>query len=349
MSYKLFLSDIKNNKLKNVILAYGTETYLLNKAWEKTKSTVVTAFPELNYTLLEGEHLKTDQLIASCETFPFACEKRLVVVRNLYHFKSGSKTTDNVQGSSSDQLEDLLSEIKSITDTTYLLFIYYGNLDKRKKIYTAIKKEGCIYEFSKVEKNEFGIWIKNVLGKDKKVMNPRELEYFIHRSGYLDKNNNKTLYDIENEIKKLISYAGSSEEVLQEHIDAVMPRNVEHDIFKLINACSEKKISQSLKVYNDLILEGESSLGILAMISRQIKNIIAISELEGKNLGSKDISIQLRVHEYTVKLCMKYSKQIQIKKLVKAFNRCLEAEMNIKSGKMVDRLAIELLLVDLFE
>ncbi len=348
MSYRLLINDIKSNNIKNVNILFGTERYLIDKALESLKSSIVTAFPELNYSLLDGAQVKADNLIVACETFPFACERKLVIVRDLPVFKA-AKGEDAGESSISPDLNSYIQLISNVTDTTCLVFVFYGNIDKRKKIFTEIKKNGSIYEFNRVERDEFATWIKNVLNKANKKINPRELENFIHATGYLDKNSSKTLYDIENDIKKLISYTGKEANISVEHINAVMPRNIENDIFKLINACSERKVSESLRVYGDMLVEGESSLGVLAMISRQVKNIINVQELNSKRYDSKSIADKLKIHEFTVKLCTKYCQTISRSKLVNAFNKCLDAEMCIKSGKMAERLALEMLLVSLFE
>jgi DNA polymerase-3 subunit delta len=108
-------------------------------------------------------------------------------------------------------------------------------------------------------------------------------------------------------------------------------------------------VDRSLRVYGDLLIEGENSLGILALLTRQIKNIIGVAELYNKRYDSKSISERLKIHEYTVKLCIKYSSSIKRKALQDAFKKCLDTEFSIKSGKMGDRLAMELLLATLFE
>ena len=77
MSYRQLMNDIKNNSIKPVYLIYGNETYLIDKGWEALKASIVTDFPELNYTRLEGDKLDISELSAACETFPFGTEKRL--------------------------------------------------------------------------------------------------------------------------------------------------------------------------------------------------------------------------------------------------------------------------------
>ncbi|MGE5630065.1 MAG: DNA polymerase III subunit delta [Caulobacteraceae bacterium] len=348
MSYRQLMSDIKNGSIKNVYIIYGSETYLIDKGWENLKNAVVTSFPELNYTIMEGEQVKAHELAAACETFPFGTEKRLVVVRDLKLLKT-AKGDGEEQLPSGGEAQDFNEVVNNVPETACLVFLSYGSIDKRKKIVNEIKKCGAVYEFDRVEREELAAWIRNVLGKSGKKIGPRELDYFINATGYIDKSGDKTLYDVENVINKLTGFMGDSENVAVSHIDAVTPKNIEHDIFKLINACSEKDVSRSLKVYNDLLLEGESTFGVLALLSKQIKNMLEVSELHSKKYESRSIAEKLKIHEYTVKLCIKYSAALKGAVLKAAFSKCIEAEMNIKSGKMGERLSMEMLLVTLFE
>lgn len=345
MSYRQLMSDIKNNSIKPVYLICGSETYLIDKGWEALKDAVVTSFPELNYTLMEGEKLEADELSSACETFPFGSDKRLVAVRDLWILK-GKGEEASAPGKDAQPFVDI---VRNINDTTCLLLVSYGSIDKRKKLVNELKKQGAVYEFDRVDRDDLAQWIRNVLGKSGKNIGARELNHFINSIGYLDKNGSKTMYDVENEIKKLIGFMGNSKDVLMEHINAVVPRNIENDIFKLINACSEKDVDRSLRVYSDLLLEGESSFGILALLSKQIKNILGVSELYGKRYEAGSISQKLKIHEYTVKLCIKYSSSIKRDLLKSALEKCLDTEFSIKSGRMGERLAMEMLLVGLFE
>lgn len=347
MSYRQLISDIRNNSIKKVYLIYGNETYLIDRGWEALKNAIVTSFPELNYTQLEGDKLDPSELLAACETFPFGTDRRLVVVRDPGVLKSKGDGEETASGRS--DAKPLIQVIENINDTTCLLFISYGSIDKRKKLVNELKKHGAVYEFDRLDRDELAQWIRKGLGKSGKSIGPRELDFFMNSVGYLDKNSSKTMYDVENEIKKLTSFMGGSEAVRMEHIEAVLPRNIENDIFKLINACSEKNVDRSLRIYGDLLLEGESSMGILALLTRQIKNMLGVSELHGKRYEAASIAQRLKLHEYTVKLCIKYSASIKRQVMQAAFRKCLDTELSIKSGRMGERLAMEMLLVNLFE
>ncbi|HRS20891.1 MAG TPA: DNA polymerase III subunit delta [Clostridia bacterium] len=358
MGYRQLMNDIKNNCIKPVYLIFGNETYLIDKGREALKNAVVTSFPELNYTRLEGEKLEADELSAACRTFPFGTEKRLVEVRNPEILRSKGRGREEDENGDEDEkasapgkdAQPFIDVLQNLDDTVCLLLLSYGGINKkRKKLLDEVKKHGAVLEFNRIERDELAQWIKKVLGKSGKNISTKELNHFINITGYLDKNGSKTLYDIENEIKKLTGFMGNSTEVTLEHIEAIVPRNIENDIFKLINACYEKDADRSLRIYNDLLLEGETTVGVLALLSSQVKNMLKVYELYEKKYDRRSISEKLKLHEYTVKLCIQYGSSIKRQALQSAFRKCLDTDLSIKSGGMGDRLAMEMLLAGLFE
>ena len=361
MSYKAFANELKR-EIKKVYLLHGQESYLMDKAKELLKEKVVTVFPELNFNALDGESLTVEQLQNACDTFPFGCEKKLVVVRQPVFLKKVSKKDEDEKEEEgneqelelkvpkdSGELKNYLELLKELPDSCCLLLIYYGDLGKSKKINDAVSKDGAVFEFKRAEKDELTKWLQNSFGRFNKKIGFREMDYFIVLSGYFDKNSEKNLYDLENEVNKISAFAGREEQITIKHIDSVMPKSLENDIFKLINSSADKRISESLSVLSDLLMQGEEIFAVLAMITKQIRTMTAVVELNQKGMDAKAAASKLKVHEFYAKNCLSYGRKIGMQGLVKGLNNCVATEMNVKSGKMDKRLAIEMLIINIFQ
>jgi len=366
MSYKNFSKQIKSGDIKSIYLLYGHESYLLDKAKELLQENVVTAFPELNYIILDGDTITVEQLQNACETFPFGCEKKLVVVKHPGFLKrANNKKGEEEEEEQSEVERDQRQEespkkeageqkrymelFGDLTESCCLLLLYYGELGKSKKLFDSIKKNGEVLEFTRVDKDDLTKWIKNNFAKYNINIGFKELDYFITMSGYTDKNSDKNLYNLENEINKISAFVGSSDTVTMEHIEAVMPKNLENDIFKLINSCADRKVADSLSILNDLLMRGEEIFAVLAMITKQIRTMIAVVESSKKGMDVRTAALKLKVHEFYAKNCLNYGKKIGMKGLVNALNNSVEVENSVKSGKMDKRLALEMLMMNMFE
>lgn len=366
MSYKTFSNQIKSGDIKSIYLLYGQESYLLDKAKELLQDSVVTAFPELNYIILDGDTITVEQLQNACETFPFGSEKKLVVVKHPGFLKRANNKKDEEDEVEQSEIEreqkqdgspkkeageqkrymELFSELP---ESCCLLLLYYGELGKSKKLFDSIMKNGEVFEFARVDKDDLTKWVKNNFGKYDMKIGFRELAYFITMSGYSDKNSDKNLYNLENEINKISAFAGSTDTVTIEHIEAVMPKNLENDIFKLINSCADRKVADSLSILHDLLMRGEEIFAVLAMITKQIRTMIAVVESNQKGMDVKAAASKLKVHEFYAKNCFNYGKKIGMKGLVSALNNSVEVENSVKSGKLEKRLALEMLMMNMFE
>ena len=106
-------------------------------------------------------------------------------------------------------------------------------------------------------------WSKKKFTENNIMIENAQIMYFIESTGYKDKNNEFTLSDIDNEIKKISSFAGTDTQVTNEIIDRLSQKKIENDIFKLIDYIGDKNSQSAIKILNDMINEGESVLGIL--------------------------------------------------------------------------------------
>ncbi|MCQ1530879.1 DNA polymerase III subunit delta [Lutispora saccharofermentans] len=349
--YRFFINSLKSGDVGNIYLLHGSETYLLDKAVEEMTAYLIKDFPEINLTIFEEDNFDLSALINACSTMPFGGDKRLIIVKDFAGLVSKSKKTseEGAEGSKESDKAGGFGFISELPDTACLVFVNYAEADRRKKLYKDINKIGKIYEFGKISKSDLVQWIKGHFTRAGKEIKPMDLEYFAANTGYLDKNSDMNLYHVQNEINKALAYIGQDKAVTKEHLEKLFPKSLENDIFKLIDACWEKNISKSLKIYNDMLLCGESSFSILAMISKGIKNLIRIKELRSRGLDAKSISEKTKIHEYTVKLYVKHTDKMNYTGLEKALERCLTCEKDIKTGKSGERLSFEMLFASLFD
>ncbi|SHI70665.1 DNA polymerase III subunit delta [Lutispora thermophila] len=349
--YRSFINSLKSGDIGRLYLLYGSESFLLDKALEELEKNVLTGFPEINLAIFEDDTLDIKDLINACSTLPFGSDKRLVVVKDYKGLASKFKKSSEeyIEEPKENDKSDGLKFIFEIPESTCLVFINHGDVDGRKKLFKDINKNGRVYKFDKIDKGDLVQWIRGHFLRAGKTIKISTVEYFAENIGYLDKNSETNLYHVQNEINKVLAYVGDDITVTEEHLEGLLRRSLENDIFKLIDSCWQKDISRSLKIYNDMLLSGENSFGILSMISKGIKNLMKIKELKSKGLDAKGIAKEAQIHEYTVKLYMKHIDIMSFDTLYNAFNRCIECDVNIKSGKMQERLSIELLFTTLFD
>ncbi|WIF94822.1 DNA polymerase III subunit delta [Caminicella sporogenes] len=340
MDYKVFLNDIQNKKLARLYLLYGNEKYLLDKALHNLKKTYINSVNEnFNYVYYEEFKDGIDELIDSCETLPFMGEKRIIIVNNEDFFSSKK----NVLGG---EEEKLIRYFNNMPETTCLIFISGSNVDKRKKLFKEVKKVGKILEFARLKRQDLAKWISRYIKENKKSIEINDLQVLIDLLGYLDSNSNKTLYDVENELKKLCNFTVEKTKIEIDDIEKIISRPVENNIFELVDAVGEKNGSRALKIFNNMLVAGEPEGRILYMIIRQFKILNLVKLMVDKGYTTIAIAPRLSLPQYIVKKYLRQANSFSQRDLINILNNGLKADKDIKNGKMPPKLAIEILIAE---
>lgn len=344
MNYKEFTKLLGSRALKPVYLFFGEEEYLLDYTLNKTKDTFIEkALETLNYMELGGEDLEFSTIMNACETLPFMAEKKIVVIRDLPLFKAKDK------GEKKSTIEDpLINYIDSLEDYLLLIFLEKTkNVRKSNLLYKKIKKFGDIVEFNKLKGRDLEAWVENSFKKQGKNISKANINYFINYSSYLNKNLDKNLYDLENEVIKISNYLGGDLNVNREEIELLMARPLEMNVFNLLNSISQKDGEMALKLFNEMYLSNEPILIILHMIIRQLRNMLKYKILMGKGYTWGDGLKKMDLSEYEYKKISSQSNNFSIGQLEQALEYALDADRSIKTSAIEDKLIMEILIANL--
>lgn len=213
MNYKDIIKSMNNNEFKSVYLFYGREFYLLENVIKTCKKSLNESMIDFNLDILDGKELTLDQVLSNAETLPFMDERKILIIKDFELLKGKKK---NFSDSDESELIDYLDKIPS---TTVIVFIVYGDIDKRKSLVKKINKVGLVNHCDKLSDMDLFKWAKNKFKQKEVVINDSEVMYFIEQEGYRDKNSEKTLSDLENEINKISSFVGTGNNITKEVID----------------------------------------------------------------------------------------------------------------------------------
>ena len=209
---KELTKQIKEKSFHKVYLLTGDEPYLVLQAKHMLKNAMIKEGDTMNYAAFTDGKIDLNTLQELAFTYPFFSEKRLLLLDGTGILKTGK--------------DEFVSIMENMPETTCII-ICEPEVDKRSKVYKWIKKNGYVGEFLKKNQTEKVLlrWIAALLGKEKKQIRENNARYFLQKTG-------DDMFQIKNEIDKLIAYAGDREEITQADIDAVDTRHdrIESDI-----------------------------------------------------------------------------------------------------------------------
>lgn len=337
MTYMDVFDEIQKNNLGSLYLFYGPEEHVKSEAFSQMRTKLLNKeLKDLNYQMIDASKVTDNDIINASETLPFMSERRLVVVKNhlgLTSRKSGEH----------DQLKNY---IQRVPDSTCLLFYNSDKIDRKRALYKTINKHGRAVEFPLLKRNDLKKWTLREFKRSGRQISPQDLELFLDRAG-------NVLESVSNEIKKLVSYTNENPVITREIIQTMVTPAPEYTVFQLIDSIAARKKNEALKLLDVLLENGQNIMGIIALLSKQLRNMLMCKEYTGKGLTAGYIVDRLsiiegkKVHPFVVKKCTAQSYKFSTNQLSSALIACSQLDQNIKMGKIGDRLGLELLIIKL--
>lgn len=320
---KNILADIKANSFKPVYLLYGTEDYLKKQFRDNLKKAITGDGDSMNYSYFEGKAPDSKAVSEIASTMPFFADRRLVVIENSQLFK----TADDM----------IIDMVKELPGTTVVVFVE-NEVDKRSRLYKAVKDNGYICELNEQSDNDIMRWVVSLLKKEGRTMDNATLQLFLTKTG-------SSMENISRELEKLICYTMGRTTITSEDVEEVCTTQTTNRIFDMITAISQKNQDKALELYYDLLTLKEPPMRIMYLIARNFNQLLMIKELTENGNASSAIASKMGIQGFLVGKLQSQARQFKVGVLRRALEECVSLEEAVKTGRLEDRLAVEMLIV----
>jgi DNA polymerase-3 subunit delta len=284
----------KIEKFKNPILTYGEEIYLQDKLVKKIKQNFLKD-ESMNFLKIDKLEENIDDLINFFNTVSFSTGRKLAVVEECTFLTTKGKLNDEVS-------EKLIGFFENELQDGILVFLGGSSkIDKRKKIYKYFKKNGELIEYKKLNEKELINWITRYLDYNDRNINYTEGRLIANYSGYLEYESQKNLYDVKNELDKLVAFTDEEDTIKKEYIEKIMSISIDNNIFKFIDNIFEGKTSKAYEMLEDMISNNISPHYIYYMIIRQIRMLNQLSAYKEKNFREDFILKKMKIRSFIYK------------------------------------------------
>lgn len=315
--------SIQTGQFKRVYLLYGEETYLKRQYRDKLKRAVTTQGDTMNVTVFEGRNCNPKEMIDLAQTLPFFADYRVILAQDTGFFKK-----------SVDELAEYVSEIP---DTSILIFVE-DEVDRRNKLFKAVNKYGVVSEFKTQTEKVLIQWILQRLKREGKRITERVMYLFLARTG-------TDMENIDKELEKLLMYTYGREIIEAEDVEAICTTQTTSKIFDMVDAIAKGEQQKALALYYDLLALKEPPMRILFLIDRQFQILLQVKDLMGQGFDAKSISAKIGVPEFAVRKNMGQARAFSMERIQEALKEGVQLEQDVKTGKIDDRISVELMIV----
>lgn len=320
---KSIQDDIETGNFRSVYLLYGEETYLKRQYRQKLRKALAAEDDTMNVTVFQGKNINPGEIIDLAETLPFFADRRLILIEDSGIFKTSC--------------EALADYMKQIAGTACFVFVE-EEVDKRSKMYKAVKKAGRAVEFVRQTDQVLTRWVLSRMKRENKKITQADMHLFLEKTG-------NDMENIDRELEKLFCYTLGREVITAEDVEAVCVAQTTGRIFEMINKIAEKQQKQALDLYYDLLAMKEPPMRILFLIARQFKVLLLVKNLRNQGYDNKFIASKAGIPEFAVRKNLSQAGGFSVGQLREALEDCVQTEEDVKTGNLNDRMAVELLIV----
>lgn len=282
MNLDSILNDISQQNFKPIYLLHGDESYYIDIL---DKVIVEHALEEdqrdFNQMIFYGKDADFNAVIEEAKSFPMMAERRLVVVREAQDLKM--------------DWDRLALYAEKPNPTTVLVLEYkYNTVDKRKKAFKLIEKNGLVFQSDAIKEYNLVQWINNYLKQKNYGITAKASQLLADSIG-------NNLSRITNELDKLELLLTPGTQINEIHIEENIGISKEYNVFELVNAISTR---DTLKAYRivDYFAHNPKSGPLVVVISNVFTHFIRLMKIHfNKGKSPDQLAKDLRLHPFAVK------------------------------------------------
>ena len=317
-------------------LFFGEESYLQKQALEELKAAVFgenSLAASWNIEEYDGEDVSLEQVCAAAAGGGLFAGRRLVVVKNAFYFKGKKKKTPD--GNEDEEKEkpginretEALEEYFATAGESVIVFLLYGEADKRRKLFKLMQKKGKIREFARLTVTEQENYIDRYLKKRVKTAERRASSMLAFLCG-------GSLEMLSRELDKVCLFVGEEQErITVLDVENIASSGTALSVFVLTDAVLARRGKQAVDAYLQLLKQGEAAQMILALLAKNLHNAFLVSELANEGLRVKDIAAKLGLHFYVAEKHYLWRNAFSRRDYLRAMEILLTVDVAQKSGK----------------
>jgi DNA polymerase-3 subunit delta len=318
---------------QTIYLFYGPDSYIIK---QKTLKLIdmfhIDPFNIVNYDMEESP---IEEAVNDATTIPFMADKKMVVIKNAYFLSNETQKQKKII----HDLDYLQRYVDNpVKETILVIQVPYAKLDKRKAITKALVKTADVQECIPLKEQDLKGWTKRFLAKYGLAIDTDALDELIKRIS----NNTEVLVS---ETTKLALYAEGMNKVDLNMIRKVITRNVEDNVYEIVNNILDKKRSKALTIYNDLIMHSEDPLRILNIISSKYRELLHTKLLLEMGKDKTDIATYFNASSGRAYYIMKNARNVSSDVVKEQLEKLELLDYQIKSGKIDKKVGIELFIL----
>ena len=311
MTFEQIIQELKQKKYRPIYFLMGDEGYYIDEITNYIANNVLSEEEKgFNQSILYGKDVETTEIIHAARRFPMMSQHQVIIV----------KEAQNIA-----KIEDLEVYANNPLHSTILVVNYrYKTLDKRKKVYKSLAKNGVIFEAKKLYDNQVPQWINSYLNNKGKTIEPKASVLLTEFLG-------SDLSKIAHELDKLeLAIGSSTQQITAAHIEKNIGVSKDYNNFELQDAILNKDIAKANKI---ILAFGKNPKAYPIQVTTStlfgaFQKLLMIYYTPDKS--ERNLATVLKVHPFLAKRYLTGARHYPARKVVQIISLIREYDMKSK-------------------
>ena len=314
MEFHTILADLKEKKYSTVYFLEGEEPYYIDLISDYILENVLTESEKsFNQTLLYGKDITLDTILTAARRYPMMAERQVVVVREAQNIRD---------------IDELASYVERPSPSTVLVLCYkYKTIDKRKKLYKTVSRQGVYMESKPLYEYKIPEWTINYLKTKQLGIEHKAVQMITDHIG-------NNLQRIVNELDKIIFSAIPGTSITVDDVEKNIGISKEYNAFEFQKALGSRDIYNANRIVNYFV-ENEKSNPIqmvIAILVTYFRKILTYHSLANKS-NESEIAQRLGVSPFFVKDYLTAGRNYPLQKAVLVISLLREYDLRSKGAR----------------
>ena len=177
-------------------------------------------------------------------------------------------------------------------------------------------------------------WIVQAAERQGKRFEKAALNEFVPGAG-------EDLQAISGALEQVCAYTGEAAEIDLAAVRAIVRPPLDAKVFAMIDDIMAGNMARAQIAVKTLVDEGESRVGILALIIRQLRLMTDIRLLQDARKTAPEIAQALKLTDFVYRKTASSVRMLAAPEILAAYRRCVDADFQFKSGQIGEQAALD--------
>ena len=305
-------SKLVKNQLSKAYYIWGEE-HLLQEEFVNNLQKALAQ--KTDRAVFYGNGFDIDEFMSTIASMSLFSEEKVTIVKDANKLKAAT-------------VKLIVSALGAGNFTPYIIFINPLKL-RRDELYSnllikTISNIGDVVEFRPLYPNECINFIINEFKNNNKTIAYPDAEYLYQLSG-------NNLFDIKNEVEKLLLFTKENPKVESKDIFECSGFIKQENIYQFTDVIINNDKRKALELVDNLLNSGSEYFHLYSLLYRTYRKMIMAIDMANKNVPTDTIMKKLRVYDRNF---VPKVKKFKMADIVKKMEVLLETELAVKSGKI---------------